>query len=496
MEQNYDFIILGTGLKECILGGLLSREKKTILQMDRNSYYGGESASLNLIQLYQKFVGEGKEEPPKEFGRPRDYCVDLCPKFLMACGNLVKVLLHTRVTRYLEFKSVYGSYVAKDKSLHKVPSSPTEAGKSSLMGMFQKMRYKSFLGFVAQYDHSDSKTYKGHDLTKMTAKQLYDYYKCDANTQAFTGHAVALNLNDDYLNKPALEFVERVKLYAFSVARYGNSPYIYPIYGLGGLPEGFSRLCAINGGVFMLNKPVSEILFDEAGRVRGVKSEGKEAYCKQIIADPSYFAGTDKVKKVGQVARCIAILKGPVAGTNTDSAQIIIPSKQVKSRNTDLYIAVTSNLHKVCPEGKFIAVMSAVVEGADIPLLETDKKKCAEGVQRELSAALNYIGTKNILKMFMWVTDSFEAVNDPSKDGCFISSTYDATTHFETTSQDVVGLYKAITGKELDLSIDVTPEQLEDPSALDEAEAAAKAAAEEAEKQKAASAGAEETASE
>ena len=35
--------------------------------------------------------------PPKEMGRARDYCVDLCPKFLMACGNLVKVLLHTQV---------------------------------------------------------------------------------------------------------------------------------------------------------------------------------------------------------------------------------------------------------------------------------------------------------------------------------------------------------------------------------------------------------------
>jgi hypothetical protein len=33
----------------------------------------------------------------------------------------------------------------------------------------------------------------------------------------------------------------------------------------GGLPEGFSRLCAINGGTFMLNQPVDEILFNEDG---------------------------------------------------------------------------------------------------------------------------------------------------------------------------------------------------------------------------------------
>jgi RAB protein geranylgeranyltransferase component A len=28
--------------------------------------------------------------------------------------------------------------------------------------------------------------------------------------------------------------VERVKLYAYSMSRYGNSPYIYPKWGLGG----------------------------------------------------------------------------------------------------------------------------------------------------------------------------------------------------------------------------------------------------------------------
>lgn len=33
-----------------------------------------------------------------------------------------------------------------------------------------------------------------------------------------------------------------------------GQPFIYPIYGLGGLPEGFSRLCAIHGGTFILNK--------------------------------------------------------------------------------------------------------------------------------------------------------------------------------------------------------------------------------------------------
>jgi RAB protein geranylgeranyltransferase component A len=51
MDETYDVIILGTGLKECILSGIFSVEGKKVLHMDRNNYYGGESASLNLNQV-------------------------------------------------------------------------------------------------------------------------------------------------------------------------------------------------------------------------------------------------------------------------------------------------------------------------------------------------------------------------------------------------------------------------------------------------------------
>jgi len=33
----------------------------------------------------------------------------------------------------------------------------------------------------------------------------------------------------------------RCKLYSESLARYGKSPYLYPLYGLGELPQGFAR---------------------------------------------------------------------------------------------------------------------------------------------------------------------------------------------------------------------------------------------------------------
>lgn len=49
--EHFDVIILGTGLTECILSGILAMEGKKVLHLDRNPYYGGECASLTLSQV-------------------------------------------------------------------------------------------------------------------------------------------------------------------------------------------------------------------------------------------------------------------------------------------------------------------------------------------------------------------------------------------------------------------------------------------------------------
>ena len=53
--EKWDAIVLGTGLKECLLSGLLSVAGKKVLHLDRNPYYGGASASLDINQLFKKF---------------------------------------------------------------------------------------------------------------------------------------------------------------------------------------------------------------------------------------------------------------------------------------------------------------------------------------------------------------------------------------------------------------------------------------------------------
>ncbi|AQK93744.1 Guanosine nucleotide diphosphate dissociation inhibitor 2 [Zea mays] len=170
MDEEYDVIVLGTGLKECILSGLLSVDGLKVLHMDRNDYYGGDSTSLNLNQLWKRFRGEDK--PPAHLGASRDYNVDMVPKFMMANGTLVRTLIHTDVTKYLSFKAVDGSYVFSKGKIYKVPATDMEALKSPLMGLFEKRRARNFFIYVQDYNEADPRTHQGLDLTRVTTREL------------------------------------------------------------------------------------------------------------------------------------------------------------------------------------------------------------------------------------------------------------------------------------------------------------------------------------
>ncbi|KAK4644374.1 Rab GDP dissociation inhibitor alpha [Podospora bellae-mahoneyi] len=364
----------------------------------------------------------------------------------MSSGELTNILVSTDVTRYLEFKQVAGSYVQQGAgskaTVAKVPSDAGEALKSPLMGIFEKRRMKSFIEWVGQFDLKDSATHKGLNMTTCTMKEVFDKFGLEATTKDFIGHAMALYQTDSYLDKPGVapEAIERIRLYGNSVARYGKSPYIYPLYGLGELPQGFARLSAIYGGTYMLNTNVDEVVY-EGEKAVGIKAtmtniepEMKfETKAKIIIGDPSYFP--NKVKVVGHVLRAICILKHPLANTSdADSAQLIIPQSQVGRKN-DIYIAVVSSAHNVCPKGYWIAIVSTIAETSANHHLEL-----APGIERLGKIEEQFMGPPIPL---------YEPLEDGTKDNIFISKSYDASSHFETTTDDVRDIYRRLAGEEL-----------------------------------------------
>jgi len=73
-----------------------------------------------------------------------------------------------------------------------------------------------------------------------------------------------------------------------------------------------------------------------------------------------------------------------------------------------------------------------------------------ENPEAEIQPGLNLLGP--IKQKFFQISDVFKPNNDGTDSQLFISKSYDATSHFETTCLDVLDIFKRGTGEDFDFS--------------------------------------------
>jgi Rab GDP dissociation inhibitor len=56
--------------------------------------------------------------------------------------------------------------------------------------------------------------------------------------------------------------------------------------------------------------------------------------------------------------------------------------------------------------------------------------------------------------MFVSVSTCYDPVADGKDNNLWITSSYDATSHFESASEDILQIYEKIVGEKLDLNIE------------------------------------------
>lgn len=161
-----------------------------------------------------------------------------------------------------------------------------------------------------------------------------------------------------------------------------------------------------------------------------------------MICDPSYTTN-DRLKPAGKVIRAICLLDHPIPNTNNaTSVQIILPAKQM-GRHTDMYISMVSSSHQICAQGIYVAIVSTTVESSE--------------PEQEIKPALDLLGP--ILDMFVSVSTLYEPLEDGKKSNLWISKSYDASSHFEIASNDILEIYEKIVGEKLDLNIEPNDEE-------------------------------------
>lgn len=92
----------------------------------------------------------------------------------------------------------------------------------------------------------------------------------------------------------------------------------------------------------------------------------------------------------------------------------------------------------ICAQGIYVAMVSTTVE-TDSP-------------EQEIQPAIALLGP--ILDMFVSVSTSYEPFEDGKSSNLWISKSYDASTHFEIASEDILSMFEKITGEKLDMNIE------------------------------------------
>lgn len=82
---------------------------------------------------------------------------------------------------------------------------------------------------------------------------------------------------------------------------------------------------------------------------------------------------------------------------------------------------MVSNTHLICAQGFYVAIISATVETNE--------------PEKEIQPAIDILG--EIMDMFVSISDLYD-INEGTQNNLWITSSYDATSHFETASEEIL----------------------------------------------------------
>ena len=79
------------------------------------------------------------------------------------------------------------------------------------------------------------------------------------------------------------------------------------------------------------------------------------------------------------------------------------------------------------------------------------RQQASRNPDDDIMSGLRLLGP--ILKRFTSVSTTYEPVADGDADGCYISKSFDGTSHFESDVNDLLSLYRRVAGEDLDMNI-------------------------------------------
>ncbi|XP_055372850.1 rab proteins geranylgeranyltransferase component A [Condylostylus longicornis] len=395
LPSQFDLIVIGTGFSESIIAAAASRIGKTVLHLDPNEFYGGTWASFNLesfqdfiARVNQKdqnktfqnacgitsgeqewFIEENSEESEndnwtkerivKEF---RKFNIDLTPKLLFSSGKLVELLISSNISRYAEFRAIDNVCTIFEGQIRSVPCSRTDVFNSKDLTIIEKRLLMKLL--------SQCMTYEEHpeEFSKYEGMTFLEFLHENRLTDKII-HCVLHSISMCSDNTGFKEGMERIRKFLHGLGRYGNTPFLFPMYGCGEIPQCFCRLCAVFGGIYCLKKQIDKIKIEEKYADEKIEYEIHLESDNHIIRSKNLVIGNGDIgtclpqnfqntledrKKCGNLARAIFITSSPFGNETINSGGGGVNFLRIPDNINSVSIIQLSHYSGTCPKGLYL----------------------------------------------------------------------------------------------------------------------------------------------
>nr|XP_021156524.1 rab proteins geranylgeranyltransferase component A 2-like [Columba livia] len=352
LPSEFDVVVIGTGLPESIIAAACARSGQSVLHVDSKNYYGGNWASFSFSGLLSWIKeNQQKTDVSVEWDDWRKLILE--NEEAISLSKKDKTIQHVEDFCFGECFSYpeYGKYLKLLKNIFQVPCSRADVFNSRQLAMVEKRMLMKFLTFCLDYEqHPD----EYRDYENGTFAEFLRTRKLTPSLQHFILHSIAMVSETDC---GTLEGLQATKKFLQCLGRYGNTPFLFPLYGQGEIPQCFCRLCAVFGGIYCLRHPVQCLVVDkESGRCKAIVDHfGQRISAKYFIVEDSYLSESVCTNvHYRQISRAVLITDQSVLNTGSEQQVSILTVPPVDLGKPAVCVIELCSSTMTCMKGTYL----------------------------------------------------------------------------------------------------------------------------------------------
>ncbi|XP_060791781.1 rab proteins geranylgeranyltransferase component A 1 isoform X2 [Neoarius graeffei] len=294
-----------------------SKEGKKDQQPIRNLE---QAVAVKKKITYAKLLKEG-----------RRFNIDLVSKLLYSRGLLVDLLIKSNVSRYAEFKNIGCILTCNNGKVEQVPCSRADVFGSKQLTVVEKRMLMKFLTFCLDYEQHQE------EFQEMPFLEFLKWKNLTENLQHFILHSIAMVSHD----APAINGLKATQHFLRCLGRYGNTPFLFPLYGLGEIPQCFCRCKAV------------------------IDTQGQRISCSHFVVEDTYIQDDQRIQTTyKQISRAVVITDRSILPSQSDQQISLVTVPPLEPSSPAVRMVELSSSSMTCMPGTYLVHLTCSSSGS------------------------------------------------------------------------------------------------------------------------------------